>query len=88
MQDVCFHCVSCQIYIPAITVHQIFDIWYGYQSEAASPQEETNGEADKESPVKSSELFTIRDELLNRTIKFLGLVNTTLQQLQIQGLFY
>ncbi|XP_044232976.1 dynein axonemal heavy chain 10 isoform X2 [Thunnus albacares] len=72
------------IYIPAITVHQMRRTGAGYQSEAASPQEETNGEGDKESPAKSSEQFTIRDELLNRTIKFLGLVNTTLQQLQIQ----
>lgn len=60
----------------------------GYQSEAVSPQEETSGEGDKESQVKLSGQFTVRDELLNSTHKFLGLVNTTLQQLQIQGLFY
>lgn len=56
----------------------------GYQSENVSPQEATTEE---EESVKLSEQFMVRDELLNMTYKFLGLINTTLQQLQIQGLF-
>lgn len=60
----------------------------GYQSGTVSPQGETSGEGEKQSPGKSSGQFTVRDELLNRTYKFLGLINTTLQHLQIQGLFY
>lgn len=30
----------------------------------------------------------IRDELLNRTHKFLGVVNSTIHQLQLEGLLY
>lgn len=88
MTVACFHCVSCQIYIPALTACQMRITGGGYQSKAVSTQEETSEESDKESPVKSSGQFTIRDELLNSTHKFLGLINRTLQQLQIQGLFY
>ncbi|XP_062273833.1 dynein axonemal heavy chain 10 [Scomber scombrus] len=72
------------IYIPALTACQMRITGGGYQSKAVSTQEETSGESDKESPVKSSGQFTIRDELLNSTHKFLGLINRTLQQLQIQ----
>lgn len=61
----------------------------GYQNKAVSTQEETGEESDKKNPiVKSSGQFTIRDELLNSTHKFLGLISRTLQQLHIQGLVY
>lgn len=59
----------------------------GYQSGAVSPQEATSDKDEKESPAKLSEQFMFRNELLNRTYKFLGQINTTIQQLQIQGLF-
>lgn len=72
------------MYIPLLTVHQMNATGGGYQSEDVSPQEAT---IEEESSVKLSEQFKVRDELLNMTYKFLGLINTTLQQLQIQGLF-
>ncbi|XP_044053526.1 dynein axonemal heavy chain 10 isoform X1 [Siniperca chuatsi] len=72
-----------QVYIPLLTAHQMKITGAGYQSGRVSPQEETR-EGEAESPVKSSGQFPIRDELLNRTHKFLGLINTTLQHLQIQ----
>lgn len=86
--DAHFDCVSCQVYIPLITAHQMKITGTGYESGAVSPQEETSGEGEEESPVKSSGQFTVRDELLNRMYKYLGMVNTTLQHLQIQGLIY
>ncbi|XP_071339029.1 dynein axonemal heavy chain 10 [Trachinotus anak] len=63
------------VYIPLLSVHQM---------KIVSSQEETGGEGEEESSGKSSEQVTIRDELLNRMHKFLGVVNTTLQHLQIQ----
>ncbi|XP_031164939.2 dynein heavy chain 10, axonemal [Sander lucioperca] len=72
------------VYIPLITAHQMKITGTGYESGAVSPQEETSGEGEEESPVKSSGQFTVRDELLNRMYKYLGMVNTTLQHLQIQ----
>ncbi|XP_037633762.1 dynein heavy chain 10, axonemal [Sebastes umbrosus] len=72
------------VYIPLITAHQMKITGAGYESGAASPQEETSGEGEKESPAMSSGQLTIRDELLNRTYKYLGMVNTTLQHLKIQ----
>ncbi|XP_069565682.1 dynein axonemal heavy chain 10 [Brachyistius frenatus] len=38
----------------------------------------------EESPVTPNDQFTIRDELLHRTHKFLGQINETLQEIQIQ----
>lgn len=73
------------MYIPLLTAHQMKISGAGYQSRAVSPREESSVEGEEETPVKSSGKFTIRDELLNRTHKYLGLVNTTLQHLQIQG---
>lgn len=60
----------------------------GYESGAVSPQEDSSGDGEEKSTVKSSGQFTIRNDLLNTTYKFLGMCNTTLQHLQIQGLFY
>lgn len=75
------------MYIPLLTAHQMQKIGVGYQRRKVSPQEDTSGEGEEETPVKSSGQVTIRDELLNRMHKFLGMLNTTIQQLQIQGLF-
>lgn len=58
----------------------------GDQSEEASPQQEIKGEAEAKSSVKTSGQFVIRDELLNRIHKCLGLLNTSLQHLQLEGL--
>lgn len=78
-----FNFLSCQVYIPLLSAHQMKMTSAGCQSREVSAQEETS---EKISPVKSKGQFTVRDELLNRTYKFLGVVNTTLQQLQTQGL--
>lgn len=83
MLSTIFIFISCQVYIPLLTVHQMNATCGGYQSEHVSPHEAVT---DEESSVKLSEQFTVRDELLNMTYKFLGLINTTIQQLKIQGL--
>jgi len=54
------------------------------QNKEVFPQEKNS---EKDGPVKPSGQFLIRNELLNRTHKFLAQVNTALQQLQ-KGLFY
>lgn len=74
-----------QVYLPMLMMHQMKVTGAGYQSQAASPQQNSVEGADK-SPVKSTIRIPIRDELLNRTHKYLGLINTSLQHLQIQGL--
>ncbi|KAK2837262.1 hypothetical protein Q5P01_014474 [Channa striata] len=69
------------VFIPLLTAHQMKEIGGGYQSRAASPSNLTGEEP---SPPKSSEQFTVRDELLHRTYKFLGVLNTTIQHLEFQ----
>ncbi|XP_035496799.2 dynein axonemal heavy chain 10-like [Scophthalmus maximus] len=56
------------MYIPLLTAHQM---------------EAAGREAGEDGSAKSREQVTSRDELLHRTYKFLGVTNTTLQQLQI-----
>ncbi|XP_022608125.1 dynein heavy chain 10, axonemal [Seriola dumerili] len=73
-----------EVYIPLLTVHQMKVTGAGYQSRAISSQKKTSGEGKEESSAKLSEQVMIRDELLNRTHKYLGVVNTTIQQFQIQ----
>ncbi|TKS80370.1 Dynein heavy chain 10, axonemal [Collichthys lucidus] len=64
------------VYMPLLSAQQMMT-GTGYQSMADSPQEE--------SPVKSNRQVTVRDELLNRACKFLGVINSTFQRkLQIQ----
>uniref|UniRef100_A0A3Q2Z942 Dynein heavy chain tail domain-containing protein n=1 Tax=Hippocampus comes TaxID=109280 RepID=A0A3Q2Z942_HIPCM len=53
-----------------------------YQTKEVSLHEESKNE--KESPTKPSDPAPIRNELLNSTHKFLGVVNTTIQQLKAQ----
>lgn len=60
-----------------LSAHQMKMTGAGYQSRA---------DGEKESPVKSSGQFSFRDELLNRMYKILGVIDTTLQHLQIEGL--
>lgn len=75
------------VYIPMLTANQMAVAGAGDQSEEVSHQEKMNGksEADEtKSLVKPSGQFIIRDELLNRTHKHLGLLNTTLQHLQLE----
>lgn len=74
-----------------LTAYQMKMTGAGYQSDSESQQEKTGEEGEEveeESPAKSSGPLVARDELLNRTYKFLGVINTTFQQLQIQGLLY
>lgn len=68
-----------------LSAHQMKMTVSDCQSKAASPQEETSGVGEQESLVKSSGRFTFRDEFLRRMYKFSGVINTTLQNLQIQG---
>ena len=46
------------------------------------------GKGEEGSLAKPSEQFTIRDDLLHRTYKFLGQLETTIQQTHIEGLIY
>ncbi|XP_019718448.1 dynein heavy chain 10, axonemal-like [Hippocampus comes] len=70
------------IYIPLMTAHQMKKIKVNYQTKEVSLHEESKNE--KESPTKPSDPAPIRNELLNSTHKFLGVVNTTIQQLKAQ----
>lgn len=73
-----------------LTANQMAVAGAGDQSEEVSHQEKMNGKSESngtKSLVKPSGQFIIRDELLNRTHKLLGLLNTTLQHLQLEGLF-
>ncbi|KAM4590913.1 dynein axonemal heavy chain 10 isoform 1-T1 [Odontesthes bonariensis] len=67
------------VYIPMFTARQMATAGTSGQNKEVFPQEETSEE---DVPVKPSGQFLIRDELLNRTHKFLAQVNTALQQLQ------
>ncbi|KAK9522770.1 hypothetical protein VZT92_019216 [Zoarces viviparus] len=71
------------VYIPLITAHQMKISGAGYESRAVPPQGESSGAEEEKSPVKSSGQLTIRDELLNRLYKYSGMVQTTIQHLQI-----
>lgn len=59
----------------------------GCLREPDSPLSETSREAEVESHVKTGQDVTYRDELLNKMYKFMGVVDTTVQHLQIKGLF-
>ncbi|XP_069379878.1 dynein axonemal heavy chain 10 isoform X1 [Paralichthys olivaceus] len=72
------------VYISLLTVQRMEVTGGGYQSEDVSSHKESSGEGEEENLAKSSEQVMIRDELLNITHKFFGLINTTLQHLQIQ----
>nr|XP_061803884.1 dynein axonemal heavy chain 10-like [Nerophis lumbriciformis] len=65
-----------------MTTHQMKKSHIVSQPEEAPPPEESSG--DKETTTKQSDQAPLRDELLNSTHKFLGVVNTTIQQLQAQ----
>uniref|UniRef100_A0A3Q1G9E8 Dynein axonemal heavy chain 10 n=1 Tax=Acanthochromis polyacanthus TaxID=80966 RepID=A0A3Q1G9E8_9TELE len=70
--------------IPPLTAHQMTKAGGGYEKEEASPEKEASGEDEEKTPVKPSGQFKIRDELLHRMHKFLGVINTTLQSHQIE----
>lgn len=57
----------------------------GYKSEPVSIEGPTSDKNERKSSASLSEQFVVREELLNRTYKFLGQINTTIHQ-QIQGL--
>ncbi|KAM9822995.1 dynein axonemal heavy chain 10-like [Syngnathus typhle] len=66
------------IYIPMMTAHQMKKT---KEVEEASPDVKTNSAS---GTIKPSDQAPIRNELLNSTQKFLGVVNTTIQQLKAQ----
>lgn len=68
-----------------MTAHQMKKMKVNYHAKEVSLHEESKNE--KEFPTKPSDPAPIRNELLNSTHKFLGVVNTTIQQLKAQGLF-
>lgn len=78
--DTYFYCDSCQVEIPLLSAHQMKISGAGSKSGPVSPRDKT-----EKSPVNPK--FLCRDEVLNRTYKFLGVIDATLQHLQIQGLF-
>ncbi|XP_061762564.1 dynein axonemal heavy chain 10-like [Nerophis ophidion] len=70
------------IYIPLITTHQMKKSNVSSQAEAGSTDDKSSG--GQETPTKKSEEAPVRNELLNSTHKFLGVVNRTIQQLKAQ----
>lgn len=81
-----FHAVSCQVYIPLFTAQRT-KARAGNQNQEESPLKEISEEAEDASQVNPSRPFMLRDDLLSRTHKFLGVVTSTLLKLQIAGLF-
>lgn len=79
--------LCCQLEVPLLSAHQMKMTAAGHQREPDSPLTEISGEAEVESPVKTDQEVTYRDELLNKMYKFMGVVDTTIQHLQIKGLF-
>lgn len=84
------------MYIPLLTAHQMSSTGSGVQHKEKPPKDKISKDGEKkekikskedESLIKSSGKLILRDELLNRTHKFLGVVNSTLLRLQIEGLF-
>lgn len=81
-----FHCFSYQLEVPLLSARQAKMNGAGYQIRPDSTTTERSRAFIEESDVKSGQEFMYRDELLNRIYKFMGVVETTLQDLQIQGL--
>ncbi|KAK2902109.1 hypothetical protein Q8A73_011855 [Channa argus] len=69
------------VFIPLLTAQQMKETDGGYQSRTASPTKVTG---EDQSLPQLREQFAVRDELLHRTYKFLGVLNTTVQHLQFQ----
>ncbi|XP_033947329.1 dynein axonemal heavy chain 10 [Pseudochaenichthys georgianus] len=67
------------MYIPLMTAERMRETGAGYES-----GEVGGGKGEEGSPAKPSGQFTIRDELLHRTYKFLGQLETTIQQTYIE----
>lgn len=80
-----FYCFSYQLEVPLLSARQAKINGAGYQTGPDSTTTEKSGVFMKENDAKSGQEFTYRDELLNRIYKFMGVVETTLQDLQIQG---
>ncbi|XP_061907302.1 dynein axonemal heavy chain 10-like isoform X2 [Entelurus aequoreus] len=70
------------IYIPLITTHQMKKSNVSSQAEEGSTHDKSS--SGQETPTKQSEKAPVRNELLNSTHKFLGVVNRTIQQLKAQ----
>lgn len=80
-----FHYFSYQLEVPLLSVRQAKMNGVGYKTGPDSTTTERSGAFIEESDVKSGQEFSYRDELLNRMYKFMGVIETTLQDLQIQG---
>lgn len=80
-----FYCFSYQLEVPLLSARQAKINGAGYQTGPDSTTTKKSGVLMKENDAKSGQEFTYRDELLNRIYKFMGVVETTLQDLQIQG---
>lgn len=81
----CFHNFSYQLEVPLLSARQAKMNGAGYQTGPDSTTSERSrvlGESD----VQPGQEFMYRDELLNRIYKFMGVVEATVQDLQIQGL--
>uniref|UniRef100_A0A3Q3B280 Dynein axonemal heavy chain 10 n=1 Tax=Kryptolebias marmoratus TaxID=37003 RepID=A0A3Q3B280_KRYMA len=72
------------IYIPLFTAQQVAATGAGGHHKEISAQKKISQNGKKGSTTKPCGQFMVRDELLNRTHKFLAVVNSTLQQLQIE----
>lgn len=80
--------MSSQAYIPLFTAQHMAATGAGIHHKKSSPQEKITKDSKKERQKKPWGQVMIRDELLNRTHKFLGVVNSTIHQLQLEGLLY
>lgn len=81
-----FHYFLYQLEVPLLSVRQAKMNGACYQTRPDSTTTEGSAAFTEESDGKSGQECTYRDELLNRIYKFMGVIETTLQDLQIQGL--
>lgn len=81
-----FHHFLYQLEVPLLSARQAKMNGACYQTKPDSTTAERSAALTKESDGKSGQEFTYRDELLNRMYKFMSVIETTLQDLQIQGL--
>lgn len=81
-----FHHFRYQLEVPLLSARQAKMNGSCYQTRPDSTTLEMSAAFTGESDAKSSQEFTYRDELLNRIYKFMAVIETTLQDLQIQGL--
>lgn len=81
-----FHNFLYQLEVPLLSARQAKMNGAYYQTRPDSTTTQRSAAFTEESDGTSGQEITYRDELLNRIYKFMGVIETSLQDLHIQGL--